>query len=43
MDNIDKGYIVVDVDRGDSVTLKYEDSSFIYSKPENLRVVPVKL
>ena len=43
MDNIDKGYIVVNIDRGDSVTLKYGDSSFIYSKPENLRVVPVKL
>jgi len=41
--NIDKGYIVVDVDRGDSVTLKYGDSSFTYSKPEDLRVVPVKL
>ncbi len=42
-ENIDKGYIVVDVDRGDNVTLKYGDSSFTYSKPEDLRVVPIKL
>lgn len=38
-----KGLLITKCDRGDSVTLKYGDTSVIYSKPNDTRVIPLQI
>jgi hypothetical protein len=40
---IGKGLLIVECDRGDSITLKYGSTSVIYSKPNDTRVIPLKI
>lgn len=42
-DYLSTGLLIVECDQGDNITLKYGDTSVIYSKPGEARVVPLRI